>query len=170
MADTRQYQIRLASLERDWDALSWLRAGVEARVARMEEQPPTDLARGLDRMAGYVQADQLYVLTEGPRLIACHALTPAGDPAFWSRAERAQEALYLDNAMVRPDYMGQGLGKVITAHAIGEGCARQMEFLRLDCQRGNSRLRAHWETLGFEHVRDAVVPGRASGTLMEMRL
>ena len=57
---------------------------------------------------------------------------------------------------------------LVTAHAALQARERRMDFLRLDCQRGNTALRAHWETLGFTWVRDVAVPGRASGTLMEM--
>jgi GNAT superfamily N-acetyltransferase len=164
------YTIRLAEMMSDWEALSWLRAGVESRLAQLEQAQTTDLARGLDRMAVYLNRDQLYVTTEAGKIVACHALTPDGDPAFWTRGELGQEALYLDNAMVRPDYTGRGIGRLIAAHAVSEGTARLMARLRLDCQRGNDRLRSHWEKLGFSWVRDEQVPGRASGTLMEMEL
>jgi GNAT superfamily N-acetyltransferase len=167
---TTAYTIRLAELVWDWDELSRLRTGVEARLRQMQGTEPTDMARGLDRMAGYVQRDQMYVITEGRQIIACHALTPDGDTAFWDARELGEEALYLDNAMVRPDYMGRGLGGVITGHAAAEARSRTMDALRLDCQRGNERLRAHWELLGFTWLRDEDVPGRSSGTLMEMKI
>jgi GNAT superfamily N-acetyltransferase len=169
-----RYQIRLAELQYDWDALSWLRTAVEVRLRQMEETTghdlTTDLARGLDRMAFYAGNDQMYLVAEHGMLAAAYALTPDGDPAFWTPAERKQEALYLDNAMVHPKHSGHGIGAVVTAHAVTEGAARTMDLLRLDCQRGNEKLRAHWEALGFEWVRDVQVPGRASGTLMEMKL
>jgi len=167
------YRIRLADPVFDWDALSWLRAAVEMRLVQMHERAgdvlPTDLARGLDRMAGYAGRDQMYLVLYGQSLIACHALTPDGDPAFWTPEELRQEALYLDNAMVHPSRAHMGLGAVITRHALQEARDRDMEFLRLDCQRGNKKLRSHWENLGFTHKRDTEVPGRASGTLMEVK-
>jgi GNAT superfamily N-acetyltransferase len=169
-----EYRVRLADPVFDWDALSWLRAAVEARLVRMHEQAgdvlPTDLARGLDRMAGYAGRDQMYLVLHGQSLIACHALTPDGDPAFWTPGELGQEALYLDNAMVHPARAHMGVGALITRHAHREARDRGMDFVRLDCQRGNPGLRSHWENLGFTHLRDAVVPGRASGTLMEAKV
>lgn len=157
---------RLATLDRDWGALSALRAIAESRLRKMGLD--TDMARGLDRMAGYVNRDEMYVTRSGIITIACHALTPSGDPAFWSKHERRQEALYLDNVIVDPAWAHEGIGGVVTAHAAREARERRMSFLRLDCQRGNMALRAHWETLGFTWLRDVTVPGRASGTLMEM--
>lgn len=157
---------RLATLDRDWGALSALRTIAEERLRKLGFD--TDVARGLDRMAVYVNRDEMYVTKNGIVTVACHALTPAGDPAFWSERERAQEALYLDNVIVDPAYAHEGIGGLVTAHAAREARERRMDFLRLDCQRGNRRLRDHWQKLGFTWVRDVTVPGRASGTLMEM--
>jgi ribosomal protein S18 acetylase RimI-like enzyme len=160
------FSIRLADLDRDWAALSALRSIAEARLRKMGLD--TDVARGLDRMAGYVYRDQMYVMRRGIITVACHALTPDGDSAFWTAGELAQEALYLDNVIVDPSYARQGLGAQVTRHAVSEARERSMKFLRLDCQRGNEALRAHWQDLGFTWLRDVTVPGRASGTLMEM--
>lgn len=161
-----RFSIRLADLDRDWAALSALRSIAEARLRKMGFG--TDVARGLDRMAGYVHRDEMYVMRHGLFAVACHALTPHGDPAFWTAEERAEEALYLDNVIVDPSHVREGLGGLVTGHAVSEAQARSMKFLRLDCMRGNSALRDHWATLGFTWLRDVTVPGRASGTLMEM--
>lgn len=160
------FSIRLATLEDDWDELNSLRFAVERRVRQMGYG--TDVARGLDRMAAYVNGDRLYVIRQAGSLIACHALTPDGDPAFWTPQERAQDALYLDSVMVRPLHARRGVGSLITRHAADECRKRGTALLRLDCQR-HARLRAHWERLGFTWLRDEEVPGRASGTLMEMK-
>lgn len=160
------FSIRLADLDRDWAALSALRSIAEARLRRMGIS--TDVARGLDRMAGYVNRDQMYVMRRGLFAVACHALTPDGDAAFWTAEELAEEALYLDNVIVDPSHVHQGLGSLVTGHAVSEAQARTMKFLRLDCQRGNDALRGHWQSLGFTWLRDVTVPGRSSGTLMEM--
>jgi GNAT superfamily N-acetyltransferase len=171
---TDRFEVRLARVEHDWEALAWLRAAVEMRLRVMEDTAgdefTTDMVRGLHRIARYAEAGRMYLVTDERLPVACHALTPDGDPAFWTDAELGDEALYLDNAMVHPSYMGHGLGRVITAHAVSEGYEREARSLRLDCQRGNTRLRDHWARLGFSWVRDAEVPGRASGTLMEMKL
>lgn len=161
------FSIRLATLEGDWDELSGLRFAVERRVRDMGYV--TDFARGLDRMAGYIHNDRLYTVRQAGSLIACHALTPDGDADFWTPAELAQEALYLDNAMVRPDHAHRGMGSLITRHAKDEAGKRGMSLVRLDCQRV-TELRAHWERLGFTWLRDVDVPGRASGTLMEAKI
>lgn len=160
------FSIRLATLEKDWDELSALRDRVETRVRAMGYD--TDVARGLDRMAGYIHNDQLYVIRQMSVLIACHALTPGGDAAFWTPAELAEDALYLDSAMVDPSQAHRGVGSLITRHAVNEAAVRSMAAVRLDCQRVPA-LRAHWELLGFTWLRDVVVPGRSSGTLMEVK-
>lgn len=159
------FSTRLATLERDWDDLSALRQRAEDRVRAMGYE--SDFARGLDRMAGYINADRLYVIRQGRALIACYALVPYGDAAFWTPAELGQEALYLDNAMVDPRHAHRGVGFLITRRARDEAVKRGVSLLRLDCQRVQP-LRAHWERLGFTWLRDVQVPGRSSGTLMEM--
>jgi ribosomal protein S18 acetylase RimI-like enzyme len=166
--DESGFTIRIATLGRDWDALSALRALAEQRVQDMGCDR-TDLARGLDRMARYIDADQLYVVCQAGGLVACYALTPDGDPDFWTRQELAEDALYLDNAIVHPAHAHRGVGSLITRRAMTETADRGMESLRLDCQRVPG-LRAHWERLGFTWLRDVEVPGRASGTLMERKL
>lgn len=161
------FSIRLAVLEHDWDELSALRERAEQRVRAMGYG--TDFARGLDRMAFYEFTDQLYVIRQAGTLIACHALTPTGDDAFWTPDELREPALYLDNAMVDPAHAHRGMGSLITRHAKDEAAKRGMSLLRLDCQRIPA-LRAHWERLGFTWLRDVEVPGRSSGTLMEAKI
>lgn len=158
--------IRLATLDDDWDALYRLRERAERRVREMGHG--TDMARGLDRMAAYELAGRLYVIRRGRDLVGCHALIPWGDAAFWTAAELAQDALYLDSAIVDPAWAHQGIGAVITGHALREAAETGAAFLRLDCQRIPA-LRAHWERLGFTYLRTVEVPGRTSGTLMERR-
>ena len=169
----REFTVRRARLESgDWLGLTRLRTAVGERLMQMEAdtgQPVTaDLARSLDRMAHYTDTDRMYLVIDADCLmVACYALTAEADRAFWTPEEQGQEALYLDSVMVHPWSMHQGIGGVITARALREAAERKMDYLRLDCQRGNKALRAHWEKLGFSHVRDVTVPGRASGTLMQ---
>lgn len=159
---------RRAVLELDWDELSELRGLAEARVRSMGYDH-TDLARGLDRMAGYLHRGDLYVVRQRPGLVACYALTLHGDPAFWTSQEQDDDALYLDNAVVHPAHAHRGVGSLITRYAVNEARARGLDRVRLDCQRVPG-LRAHWERLGFTWLRDTEVPGRTSGTLMERKL
>jgi GNAT superfamily N-acetyltransferase len=170
----QDFTVRLAVLEAHWLGLTRLRIAVGKQLQQMEQEAGTeltaDLARSLDRMARYTESDQMYVVSEGAFLAACYALTPDGDRAFWTPAERRQEALYLDSVMVHPFYARHGLGGFITRRARQDAADRTMNFLRLDCQRGNAALRAHWEKLGFTWLRDVTVPGRASGTLMETEI
>lgn len=165
---TSGFSLKRATLENDWDDLSRLRFRAEERVRAMGHG--TDVARGLDRMATYEREEQLYALRDrSGLLVACYALTPAADPAFWDAEERQADALYLDSAIVDPGHAHRGLGRVITFRACEQARAVPVKLLRLDCQR-IPRLRAHWESLGFTHLRDVEVPGRMSGTLMERKI
>lgn len=165
------YLIRRADLHADWAELSRLREFVETDMRRRGRE--TDLARSLDRMARYVEEDRMYVIAPlhaaSLLFVCCWALTEEADKAFWTPEEQQDDALYLDSAMVHPAYSHRGVGRMITGYSQMEAFDRGMTALRLDCQR-DPALRAHWEALGFTWLRDETVPGRTSGTLMEMKL
>jgi GNAT superfamily N-acetyltransferase len=165
------YLIRRAELHADWGELSRLREFVEADMRRAGRD--TDLARSLDRMARYVEGDRMYVIAPAMSVsrlfVACWALTDEADKEFWTPEEQQEDALYLDSAMVHPSYSHRGVGRMIAGYSQMEAFDRGMTALRLDCQR-DPDLRFHWEALGFTWLRDVTVPGRTSGTLMEMKL
>jgi len=61
---------------------------------------------------------------------------------------------YLHRLATHPDAAGQGFGRRLLDVA-GELTARQgRHWLRLDCDLGNQRLRAYYQSQGFQHVRD----------------
>jgi protein-tyrosine phosphatase len=79
---------------------------------------------------------------------------------------------YVHRLATHPDAAGQGIGRRLV-DAADELTARQgRHWLRLDCERGNPRLRAYYEALGFRYVRDEQVPrvarpGNRSASLYE---
>jgi GNAT superfamily N-acetyltransferase len=83
---------------------------------------------------------------------------------------------YLHRLATRPDRAGQGLGARLLDEAGELISARGRQWLRLDCDRGNHRLRGYYEELGFEHVGDLdqvarqTRPGQRSVSLYERRI
>jgi GNAT superfamily N-acetyltransferase len=83
---------------------------------------------------------------------------------------------YLHRLATRPDVAGQGLGARLLDEASKLISVRGREWLRLDCDRGNRRLRSYYEELGFQHVGDvdevarSTRPGHRSASLYERRI
>jgi ribosomal protein S18 acetylase RimI-like enzyme len=72
------------------------------------------------------------------------------------------DAGYLHRLATRPEVAGQGLGArlIATADDLIRDCGR--DWLRLDCDRDNQRLRDYYESLGFSHQGDvAGLPRRS---------
>lgn len=74
------------------------------------------------------------------------------DEAVWGPDDG--DAGYLHRLATRPEVAGRGIGqKLITAAGelvLGNG----RHWLRLDCDRDNSKLRRYYESLGFTHAGD----------------
>jgi GNAT superfamily N-acetyltransferase len=74
------------------------------------------------------------------------------DEAVWGPDDG--DSGYLHRLATRPEVAGRGIGqKLITAAGdlvLGNG----RHWLRLDCDRDNSKLRRYYESLGFTHAGD----------------
>jgi hypothetical protein len=163
-------QVTRASLERDWYALSALRLAAERWLHESGITQWTDTARGLDQMMKYTDRDEMYLVREGPTAVGCFALTNRPDPDFWSGDAERDECLYLNKAIAAPWAAHTGIGRLITDYTMTEARARKCVAARLDCWRGNEKLRQHFESLGFTYLRTVESRGRNDGILMEQRV
>jgi GNAT superfamily N-acetyltransferase len=80
------------------------------------------------------------------------------DPMYWG--ERPADAAYVHKLAVSRACAGQRIGQAIVEWADKTAADAGRGFLRLDCIRDNSGIRAYYERLGFEHRGDLVVNGR----------
>jgi GNAT superfamily N-acetyltransferase len=158
-----------ANMEYDWHGLSALRLAAERSLRSRGIQQWTDTARGLDQMAQYTNRDEMYLVREGPTAVGCFVLTDQPDVDFWADDPDRDECLYLHKVIAAPWAKGTGIGQMIVEYSMAEAKARKCQAVRLDCWRGNDKLREHWESLGFTYLRTAEVAGRNSGVLMEQR-
>jgi hypothetical protein len=159
-----------AKLDYDWYALSTLRLAAERWLRENGITQWTDHARGLDQMMKYTDHDEMYLVREGPTAVGCFALTDKPDLDFWSGDPERGECLYLNKAITAPWAAHTGVGRFIIDYALAEAAARKCVALRLDCWRGNEKLRSHFESLGFTYLRTAEVRSRNDGVLMEQRI
>lgn len=84
------------------------------------------------------------------------------DPRFWGT--RPPDAGYLHRLVVARRAAGQGLGARLLDWAGAHVAARNRRYLRLDCGAENASIRAYYERLSFQHIRDVevIVPGAGS--------
>ncbi len=75
------------------------------------------------------------------------------DSAFWPEA-REDEAAYIHRLAIRRQYAGAGLSAFILDWAAARTRELGRRHLRLDCVASRPRLRAIYESFGFQHVDD----------------
>jgi hypothetical protein len=66
-------------------------------------------------------------------------------------------------------WAGRGIGQMLLDWASAQVAASGRKWLRLDCMRGNTKLHAYYQRLGFTHLGDVDLPHRTSGSLFQRR-
>jgi GNAT superfamily N-acetyltransferase len=117
-----------------------------------------------DELAQRIDRGELYVAEiEGEPVATLTLLWD--DSSFWG--ERPPDAAYIHKLAVRRSFAGRGIGRDIVAWAEREAGAAGRDYLRLDCLRDNTGIRAYYEELGFEHRGDFDDPRRFPVALYE---
>lgn len=86
------------------------------------------------------------------------------DTPTWG--ERPPDAAYVHKLAVRRSLKGLGVGARLLDWSGARAAREGRPWLRLDCLRSHSALRAHYESLGFRSVGEATVEGNVV-TLLE---
>jgi GNAT superfamily N-acetyltransferase len=119
------------------------------------EQWPLPFPR--EEIAAAIERGEVYV-AELNRDVAATVTLLWDDPTYWG--DRPADAAYVHKLAVSRACAGQRIGQAIVEWADKTAADAGREFLRLDCLRDNSGIRAYYERLGFEHRGDLVVDGR----------
>jgi GNAT superfamily N-acetyltransferase len=72
------------------------------------------------------------------------------DPIFWPEMT-GQDAAYVHRLAVRRRYAGFGLSTILLHWAVERTRALGRQYLRLDCEASRTRLRAIYESFGFNY-------------------
>jgi predicted GNAT superfamily acetyltransferase len=124
-----------------------------------------------ERIEGIIAKGGTYLVTrvDGTAL-GTITLSRAGDPDFWTDAERTEPAVYVSKMATSLEH-GRGLGAPMLAWAVHQADWQHALWARLDVYRDPSAasLRAWYAAQGFEYLRDAVVEGKNSGALFRKR-
>ena len=84
------------------------------------------------------------------------------DPRFWGA--RPPDAGYLHRLVVSRRAACQGLGARLVDWAGEHVTALDRQYLRLDCGAENGSIRAYYERLNFQHIRDVEVVIAGAGS------
>ena len=142
------------------DEVTLCAALLQAAARRLQERgealwPPESLSAAQLLRQYPPQSFRLGLLNR--QAVASMTLLDA-DPAFWPDALPG-EALYLHKLGVHPDFQGQGLSAQMLEAAAREARERGCSLLRLDTAFDRPRLRAIYDTFGFELRGRATVHG-----------
>lgn len=103
-----------------------------------------------ERLLRHYPAGSWRVALQDDRPVACLSLHDA-DPLFWPD-DAPGTALYLHKLAVHPDAQGQGLSGWMLDRAAHEVRERGLSALKLDAMTSRPKLRALYETYGFDRV------------------
>ena len=78
--------------------------------------------------------------------------------ALWQ--DEAGKAGYVHGLATHRDFAGQGVGRALLDWVERKVAAAGGEYLRLDCDAENPKLRAYYEGVGFTHRGDVALPHR----------
>ncbi len=109
------------------------------------------------RLARHYPPDGWRVAWRGGTPLACLCLLDT-DPLFWPD-DAPGEALYLHKLAVHPAAQGQGLSALLLREAVRETGERGRPWLRLDTATARPKLRALYETFGFQDMGQRTVKG-----------
>ncbi|ACO45693.1 GNAT family N-acetyltransferase [Deinococcus deserti] len=135
-------------------ASSVLMASAVDRTARGEELwLPQSLTP--ERLGKYYPPEGWQVAWHGGQPVGCYVLLDQ-DPLFWPDDPEG-EALYLHKLAVHPEVQGRRLAWTLLQRAAQQAADRRRAYLRLDTATHRPKLRAVYESIGFEHVADRIV-------------
>ena len=123
---------------------------LERGIRQWEAPSPPEVRQ---RMAREIENHEVYLA------YLPEAAEPVGTLRFeWTGRllwPQEADAGYIHTMAVKPAYMGRQVGKWMLEWAIGHIRERGKRFARLDCMTANPRLRAYYESAGFQYRGDS---------------
>jgi protein-tyrosine phosphatase len=130
------------------EATGWM---LERDIRQWETPCPPEVWQ---RMAREIESREVYLAR----------LPETGEPVGTLRFEwtgtslwpEEADAGYIHTMALKPAYMGRQLGRRMLEWAIDHVRGRGRRFARLDCMTANRRLRAYYESAGFQYRGDGL--------------
>lgn len=138
----------------------WLAAKGTDQWQRTREHVRQSITR--DVMAG-----TCWLAYSGKTIAGTVTIDTYADPEFWTEEDQPTDAVYVHRMIVRREFAGRGIGKVLIRVAESLARAAGRRWIRLDAWSTNKQLHRYYAQLGFEHVRTLQYPHRGSGALFQ---
>jgi GNAT superfamily N-acetyltransferase len=122
---------------------------------------------GADRIGPMVDRREVYIVHDGDTPIATAAASTDGDTDFWTDAELAENAVYLNKVTIARNRAGNGLGTMLFRWLVDRAARQGADLVRLDAWRTNRDLHAYYERTGWRYVRTVEREHRRSGALFQ---
>jgi GNAT superfamily N-acetyltransferase len=117
------------------------------------------------RLGEQIRRGETYIVSDGYDPVATIAVSPAGDPDFWTPDELAESAVYCSKAAVVR--RGEGIGAIVMRWVIDRAAMQDVQWVRLDAWRTNRELHEYYRGQGWTYLRTVELPHRRSGTLFQ---
>ncbi len=117
------------------------------------------------RLQEQIRRGETWIVSDGRDPVATIAVSPVGDPDFWTPDELAESAVYCSKAAVVR--RGEGLGALLMRWVIDRAAMQGALWARLDAWRTNSELHAYYRGQGWDYLRTVELPNRRSGVLFQ---
>ena len=91
------------------------------------------------------------------------------DTLYWGEKGLENNIKYVHSLVVRPDFSGLGIGKIVMLKLIENMKSEGVKKFRLDCDGSNPKLCQYYESYGFNKVGEKETP-YAINNLYEMSL
>ncbi len=98
----------------------------------------------------------LYVVLDGTEVVASIRLSGEGHPELWLDHERREKAVYADRFVA--ERRAAGLGRSVTEWLTDRAAREGLAWVRGDTWGAHRTLQRYYLSLGFQHVRTALLP------------
>jgi ribosomal protein S18 acetylase RimI-like enzyme len=146
--------IRKAVLEDTNSLISILSAAVQHKLNHQDMSWGTGVFSERE-VRGLIKTDATYTVLSDGEVIGTFGLHWQ-DERVWG--DQPPNAGYVHRLAVRDDLHGQDLGLRIIDWAVAEVARNGRQYLRLDCDSSNTKLRDYYEKQGFKEIGKKHIP------------
>ena len=100
---------------------------------------------------GFDKGEFFFVYNDSGIKIAMFRLLQ-NDTLYWGEKGLENNVKYVHSLVVRPDFSGLGIGKIVMLNIIENLKSEGVKKFRLDCDGSNPRLCQYYESYGFKKV------------------
>lgn len=167
MTDEAPNRIRRAQPDDAARIMTLLDEAIQWLAAQRLDQWQNSVNRQRAHLRTDIGAETVFLVECDEAVVATITVDEFADSDFWKPSDNVKSALYVHRMAVARAKAGMGLGSAMLDWAAARAERCNKAWLRLDAWRTNGGLHVYYKDLGFEMVRNDLVPGRGSGALFQ---